>query len=254
MPPAACQVEPEVSSLFSSSSDVGPADLGEVIQHAGADHATPDDDGTCGGLHGDSDPSSQNWFTDTGGRSARPKGAPLAASHSPRCCAVLAGVSSSIPAGSATSTTDTCAMIVAAACPRGNASGSRSKRQPRLRSWRACAPPQQQCGEGAGQIHDRALTRAGARPALGGRSRRGARRQQQPAPRARAQDQLLCGCTAAAVSGQLQPRDPAACIGAGHDIGTELHDIRRAHGEGDGAGRCLLRRGHAGSPHRPCGG
>ena len=44
MPPAACQVEPAVSSRRSRSIDVGPARLREVVQHAGADHASPDDD------------------------------------------------------------------------------------------------------------------------------------------------------------------------------------------------------------------
>ena len=47
----------------------------------------------------------------------------VAASHSRIWRAVLEGVSSSSPDGSATRITDTCAMIVAAAAFTGNASG-----------------------------------------------------------------------------------------------------------------------------------
>ena len=50
--PAACQVEPEVSSSRSSSSDVGAAHLRQVIQRAAPGDAATDDDDSCLLIHG----------------------------------------------------------------------------------------------------------------------------------------------------------------------------------------------------------
>ena len=50
-PPAACQVEPAVSSSRSSSSDVGAAAQREVVQDAAADDAAADHDDLIPILH-----------------------------------------------------------------------------------------------------------------------------------------------------------------------------------------------------------
>ena len=42
-PPAACQVEPEVSSDALDQHDVRPAELGQVVEHGAADDAAADD-------------------------------------------------------------------------------------------------------------------------------------------------------------------------------------------------------------------
>ena len=92
---------------------VGPADLGEVIEHAGADHAAADDDRSRGSLHDSSSPA-ERQVTSSGDGGCKPERPwPRLASHSRKCRAVLAGVSSSSPDGSAARITDTCAMIVA---------------------------------------------------------------------------------------------------------------------------------------------
>src|SRR5262249_44156720 len=61
-------------------------------------------------------------------------------SHSPKWRAVLDGVSSSHPAGSAASTTGTCAIEVAAVLPGTNADACRSSRQPRARTSGTAGP------------------------------------------------------------------------------------------------------------------
>ncbi len=76
---------------------VVPADLRQVIEHAGADHAATDDDRLRGSLH----------EPETSDDAISPKGWAVATSHSRRCRAVLAGVSSSTPAASATRITGT---------------------------------------------------------------------------------------------------------------------------------------------------
>src|SRR5580765_302102 len=117
---------------------VAPADLGEVVEHAGADNAATDDDGSGSGLHRDRSPHTSAKDTPARGVTAKERAA--AASHSLKCRAVLAGVSSRIPAGSAASVTATCPMIVAAAWPGANTAASRSRRQPRLSTARVPGP------------------------------------------------------------------------------------------------------------------
>ncbi len=94
---------------------VGPADLGQVIEHARPDHAAADHDRPRRSLHMHS--RSRRPGPLSGTLLHSPKGRAAAASHSAKCCAVLEGVSSSMPRGSAARITGTCAMTVAAALP-----------------------------------------------------------------------------------------------------------------------------------------
>ena len=77
MPPAACQVEPAVSSRRSRRIDVRPAGLREVVQDAGADDASTDDDDLGRRLHADPpcalDPASRSLRDEPlrGGRGSR---------------------------------------------------------------------------------------------------------------------------------------------------------------------------------------
>ncbi len=91
MPPAACQVEPGGELALLQQQHIGPADLRQVIEHAGADDAAADDDGSRGSLHECGSPD--RALTVTSARGVRPKGRAAAASHSRKCRAVLAGVS-----------------------------------------------------------------------------------------------------------------------------------------------------------------
>ena len=50
-PPAACHEEPRRQDGALDQSDVGPAELGEVVEHRRADHASTDDDDLVVGLH-----------------------------------------------------------------------------------------------------------------------------------------------------------------------------------------------------------
>src|SRR5215472_14707176 len=75
---------------------VGPADLGEMVEHACAHHAATDDHGPRRILHVELSP--HNTLTVASGASANPKGCEASTSHSRRCRAVVAGVRSSIPA------------------------------------------------------------------------------------------------------------------------------------------------------------
>src|SRR5271170_3439872 len=71
---------------------VGPADLGEVVKGAGANNTAADDDRPGRGLHENGSP--ENAANGTGPVWLIPNGTPVAASHSAKCRAVVAGVNS----------------------------------------------------------------------------------------------------------------------------------------------------------------
>src|SRR5258706_7766144 len=117
---------------------IGPTDLGQVVERAGADDSAANDHCPGARLHVTGAPG--NWVNAVAATAVSPNGAAVCVSHSEKWRAVVEGVSRNTPDDSATRFAATCAMTVAAARPAGNTLGCRSSRQPRASASRHEAP------------------------------------------------------------------------------------------------------------------